>query len=162
MSPAILFSAPNAVAPSALESYHPRHIPPLATSTNLRKWRPRKFWSCRRWPACEGSHGAHADGEPYGIPGDAATKAARILAHEAFDRLWKDSEQPQESGRLTLGQPRRSPALMTRRDAYRWLQDAMGLEEREAHIGRFTVEQCERLIILASDYRPAPRLRGGL
>ena len=85
------------------------------------------FWGCSTWPKCNATHGAHPDGRPLGIPGDKASKAARIRAHAAFDPLWASGE-------------------MSRGAAYRWMQGALGLSQDEAHIGRFTVEQCERLI----------------
>jgi len=97
---------------------------------------PRKFWGCSRFPACRATHGAHPDGRPLGIPGDAATKKARMEAHDAFDSLWK-------SGR------------MTRHQAYRAMQDLMGMSVNEAHIGRFTREQCSKLVALVyQEYPP--------
>jgi hypothetical protein len=50
-----------------------------------------------------------------------------MKAHASFDRLWK-------------GTPR-----MSRGAAYVWMQQAMDMTPDEAHIGRFDVEQCERL-----------------
>lgn len=90
-----------------------------------------RFYGCVNWPLCDGSYGAHPDGSPLGIPANAATKTARIRAHDAFDRLWK-------SGR------------MTRNQAYVWLRRRMNLTFAEGHIGRFDAEQCERLIVLAN------------
>lgn len=92
--------------------------------------RPSKFglfYGCSTYPKCKAAHGAHPDGRPLGIPADKPTKDARIKAHEAFDQLWK-------SGRMRRG------------DAYRWLQTVLGLDKDSAHIGRFTIEQCNQLI----------------
>lgn len=58
----------------------------------LRRGRFDLFYGCERYPACRGSHGAHPDGRPLGIPADAATRKARNDAHGYFDRLWR--EQP--------------------------------------------------------------------
>lgn len=91
------------------------------------------FWSCTRWPRCAGTHGAHSDGRPLGIPASAVTRRARIQAHAAFDQLW-------------CGTPR----MMKRQAAYRWMQQAMQLSESDAHMGSFTVEQCDRLIRLVT------------
>ncbi len=91
---------------------------------------PRLFYGCTRWPQCSGAHGAHPDGQPLGIPADRETRIARIAAHDAFDSLWK-----RDGGRR-----------MSRRDAYRLMQHLMGMREDEAHIGRFTAEQCKELI----------------
>lgn len=50
-----------------------------------------------------------------------------MVTHASFDRLWKHGG-------------------MTRTEAYRGLQAAMRLSKEEAHIGRFTAEQCPTLI----------------
>ena len=52
-----------------------------------------------------------------------------MKAHRAFDRLWKK-----------MG--------MSRGEAYRYLQSVMDMTSDEAHIGRFTEEQCEDLIAI--------------
>jgi len=92
------------------------------------------FYGCVEYPKCKAAHGAHEDGKPLGIPASKPTKEARIRAHDAFDQLWK--------GR----------GGMKRGDAYVWMQKAMGLTIEEAHIGRFTIEQCEQLESLVNDY----------
>jgi ssDNA-binding Zn-finger/Zn-ribbon topoisomerase 1 len=89
---------------------------------------PRVFYGCSRFPACKATHGAHQhDGRPFGIPADAATKVARIEAHEAFDVLWRSG-------------------AMKRTAAYRLIAKLMGLSHEDAHIGRFTREQCHELV----------------
>ena len=93
----------------------------------LRRSKYGKFYGCTRYPECRGAHGAHPDGKPLGIPANLETKQARMKAHAAFDRLWK-------SGR------------MKRKQAYRWMRDVMGMKPHEAHIGKFSKEQCERLV----------------
>lgn len=90
---------------------------------------PRKFYGCSNWPECNGTHGAHPDGSPLGTPANQATKNARINAHAMFDRLWQGSKPK-----------------MTRKEAYRYLQRIMGMTKEEAHIGHFTIEQCQELI----------------
>ena len=89
------------------------------------------FWGCERFPLCKATHGAHPDGKPLGIPGTVDEKAARRRAHEAFDKLWN------EGG-------------MRRAGAYAWLAQAMGLTSEQAHIGAFGVEQCARVVELAT------------
>jgi ssDNA-binding Zn-finger/Zn-ribbon topoisomerase 1 len=91
--------------------------------------KPRMFYSCIRWPTCNGTHGCHPDGSPLGIPGDAITKKYRREAHERFDQLWKNGH---------LSRPR----------SYQFLQYLMGMTKDEAHIARFDKLQCERLIQL--------------
>jgi len=87
----------------------------------------KHFYGCRNWPECQGSHGAHPDGKPLGVPANALTKQMRIAAHEVFDRLWKDGP-------------------MTRKGAYTWMQQTLGMTEAEAHIGNFDIATCKRLI----------------
>jgi ssDNA-binding Zn-finger/Zn-ribbon topoisomerase 1 len=102
----------------------------------LRRSAMGPFWGCTRWPACPGKHGAHPDGRPKGVPGDAATRAARIRAHEAFDPLWKGGE-------------------LTRRQAYSWLAKAMG--KSPIHIGELGAEDCERVVVLCAERTGGPR-----
>ena len=102
---------------------------------------PRKFYGCSRWPDCKATHGAHPDGRPLGTPADSATKEARILAHEAFDPVWKKPA----SGLL---------AGMTREEAYEWLSIEMGIPFGDCHIGMFTKEQCEKVIYICTRREP--------
>lgn len=97
------------------------------------------FFGCIRYPECDGTHGCHADGKPLGIPANKATKEARMRAHAMFDQLW-----------LNRG--------WSRQGAYAWMREAMGMTKGEAHIGRFDIEQCERLILLCADVveKPCP------
>jgi len=88
---------------------------------------PRKFYGCSRWPVCAAAHGAHPNGEPLGVPANKETKEARQAAHQAFDALWH--------GRG-----------MVKRLGYQLLQEIMGMTADEAHIAKFTKEQCETLI----------------
>src|SRR3990167_4406409 len=100
----------------------------------LRQSRYGPFYGCTRWPECDGKHGAHEDGRPLGIPANKETKQRRIKAHEFFDGLWKDD------------------GPMTRNQAYKWMQQSMGMTPDEAHIGRFDIGQCDKLIRLVCDY----------
>lgn len=91
---------------------------------------PKKFYGCSKYPECGGTHTAHQNsGKPMGIPADAKTKKWRVTAHKEFDALWK-------MGGYTRG------------DAYRLLQDIMKMTPTEAHISRFTKEDCQKLIKL--------------
>lgn len=111
-----------------ISSEHNLVCPKCGSNMILRNSRFGLFWGCSQFSmtGCDATHGAHPDGRPLGIPADARTSKARIEAHAVFDQLWKDGP-------------------LTRSGAYRWLQTAMGLSDEEAHIGRFTYEQCEQL-----------------
>lgn len=114
--------------------------PECAAPMHLRPSRFGQFYGCTRYPACNGTHGAHPDGSPLGVPANRATKDARIAAHAAFDTLWKSGG-------------------MTRKEAYRWMGGALGMSKDEAHIGLFDIATCERLVAAVSAH--ARLVRGG-
>lgn len=89
------------------------------------------FYGCERFPKCRGTHRAHPNGEPLGIPGDKATRWWRIQAHKALEKLFT-GQHP----------------LMTKDEAYLYMQELMDLNEQDGHISRFNIEQCNRLIEL--------------
>lgn len=100
----------------------------------LLRGRYGKFYGCSRYPECRGRHGAHlATGKPLGIPADAATRAARIRAHESFDLLWK-GPVPQ----------------MRRGAAYAWLTMKMARPDH-IHIGELNLEECQRVVEICSE-----------
>jgi len=105
----------------------------------LRTSRFGPFYGCTGWPDCECTHGAHPDGSPLGTPADRATREARTRAHEAFDALWAPNE----------GEGSRT----RRKAAYAQLQVIMGMNEEQAHIGKFTLRQCEVLVARLEELR---------
>lgn len=95
------------------------------------------FYSCSRYLDCRGTHGAHADGRPLGVPADAVTRQARIEAHAIFDEWWRTNRVPRDS-------------------AYRHLSCALGIPE--AHIGSMSADECQAVMrIVAQWRRQAPR-----
>lgn len=86
--------------------------------------RKRLFYGCENYPTCKGSHGAHPDGKPMGIPGNQATKDARIRLHTEFDKYWKDQG-------------------LSRKESYHKIADILQVPRGTAHISNLTVEQCE-------------------
>lgn len=101
------------------------------------------FYGCVGFPVCRTTHGAHPDGRPLGTPGDAATKAARIRAHAAFDPLWKGG-------------------AAKRNEAYYRLSKALGITRKECHIASFDAAMCERVVeACARLSEPAPSDGGG-
>lgn len=91
---------------------------------------PHPFYGCSNYPACTGTHGAHPDGRPLGIPATKETKAWRIKAHDAFDRLWKEGH-------------------MSRGRAYRRLARLMGADE--IHIGEADISTCRQVIDVSNE-----------
>lgn len=106
---------------------------------SLRRVKKNPFYGCSRYPACEGKHGARADGSPKGIPGSKADRLARIRAHAVFDRIWKEN------------------LVRRRSDAYNWLRRVMGLTHSTGNISHLNEAQCEKLIELC--YQEHPKLR---
>ena len=47
------------------------------------------FYSCSKFPECRGTHGAHPDGRPLGVPATAAVRKLRREVHELAENLWK-------------------------------------------------------------------------
>ena len=104
------------------------YCPECNSEMVLRNSKYGLFYGCSRYPECKGAHGAHqSSGKPLGIPADKETKTWRMKAHDAFDKLWKKYGYK-------------------RKDSYKLLQTIMGLNEKEAHIGRFDKKQCQFLI----------------
>lgn len=121
----------NDVLPLGTKLAHP--CPECGEPMLLRNSKYGLFYGCSTFPQCKATHGAHKDGRPLGTPADKKTKQARIRAHDVFDELWKDKH-------------------MSRSEAYEWMQDAMGLSEDEAHIGKFTEEQCDELELKVEEF----------
>ncbi len=119
--------------------------PECGAMLRLKTSRNGVFYGCETWgtTGCKGSHGAHSDGSPLGVPADQATKRARIQAHRAFDQLWKP-----DGGRKPL---------MTRAEAYEWMRLAMKIARLQAHISMFTQDQCTKLVRLVKQKFPATK-----
>lgn len=80
------------------------------------------------FPQCRGTIACNNDGGLTAKPTNAAGRAARMDAHAAFDRLWKEG------------------IVGNRKTAYRWMRKVMGMTAAEAHIRYFNKTQCETLI----------------
>ena len=83
------------------------------------------FWCC---PPCDAYVGCHKNTTtPLGRLANAALRRAKSNAHRAFDPLWK-------SGRIT------------RRAAYQWLSENLGIPFEKTHIGEFNEAMCARVM----------------
>lgn len=95
------------------------------------------YYVCAHYPACDAYVAAHRHTRrPMGTLADGMLRHQRIQAHAAFNRLW-------ESG------------LMSKKQAYLWLQAKLGLPEEETHIGKFSAYRCEQVIQLCGSLFPA-------
>ena len=92
------------------------------------------FYVCARYPACDAYVTAHAwNHMPMGTLANRQLRQKRKAAHVAFSRLWQSQ-------------------LMSRKEAYRWLQMQFGIDEEDAHIARFLDYRCEETIRLCDDF----------
>lgn len=88
----------------------------------------QKLYVCAGYPACNSYVGVHLGSlRPKGSLANGALRNKRILAHKAFDAVWQNG-------------------ILTRKDAYRWLQDITGLDEQHAHIAMFSDYRCDQVI----------------
>lgn len=112
------------------------HCGECSAPMELKRGQYGLFWGCTAYPLCRGIHGAHqATGAPLGTPADAATRAARVKAHQALDRLWKSG-------------------TMSRAAAYRWLATVLELPPEEAHIAKLDAAQCARVVQAFERFKP--------
>lgn len=100
----------------------------------------RWFYGCERYrDGCSSSVGAdQRTGQPLNQAASRELRVSRVAAHAALDRLWRTSQE--------------------RAHVYDWLSKAMGIPS--AHIGTMTVEQCDRVVELATE-RAAQRSESG-
>jgi hypothetical protein len=88
-----------------------------------------KSYVCENFPRCNTYIAAHAGNwAPMGTLANAKLRRMRSQCHGKFDKLW------------------RGKAKMTRKDAYIWLADKMGVDLDHAHFGCFTEDQCKRFL----------------
>lgn len=86
------------------------------------------YYLCRPCNAYVGCHGNTTN--PLGNLANARLRKARLLAHDAFDAIWKRK-------------------LLSRSEAYKELANYMELHPSETHIGMFDERQCELTVVFA-------------
>ena len=113
------------------------------------------FYGCENFPGCKGTHSAHADGRPMGVPGDGPTKIARHKAHRDFDRLWLGADRLYTTvhGR-NRARAKKTIIRTARRRAYEWLAIQLGLGFDDCHIGNFDLETCQRVVEVSKGMKP--------
>jgi len=130
--------------------YHPEEQPIVkcedcGSRMVLRKSQHGYFYGCTTFPECSGTHGCHQNsGKPLGKPANAETRALRVKAHGAFDKLW-----------IFNGRWRRN-------EAYAWLADRMTIPYDQCHIGSFNSQQCRQVIIVCEKAGDLPACGGEL
>ena len=96
---------------------------------SLREGRYGLSYFCNNFPRCRGSHKASKAGKPLGFPANQETRTWRIKAHKSLESLYR--------GELKV---------MTKTEAYAFLAYTMGLSKKQAHIAKFTLEQCKEAV----------------
>ena len=80
---------------------------------------------------CNAYTGCHKNTkEPLGTLANADLRKARVKAHDALDKIWKEK-------------------LLNRRKVYEMLSNYMELHKKETHIGLFDEYQCAVTIVFA-------------
>jgi zinc-finger-containing domain len=102
-----------------------------------KKW----FYACE---PCDAYVGCHTDSiggppdpkRPLGRLANKELRAAKSLAHRAFDPLWKSERMP-------------------RARAYSWLSQQLGIDGKTCHIGMFDIAMCNKVVEVCKEFRNA-------
>ncbi len=87
-----------------------------------------RLYVCSNYPNCDSYVGVHKGTSiPLGMLANSELRNKRIRAHKLFDSIWKNK-------------------LMSKKEAYRWMEYFMGVSENDAHIGKFSDYRCEELM----------------
>lgn len=108
--------------------------PNCGKSMKLRRSMHGRLWGCSDYPACRGIIPANASGDPVGRPADAATRALRVKAMNAFLVYLN-----------RMG--------FSREDGYLWLQSMLSMTPDECHFRNFDSVACEAVIGLCGQGR---------
>ena len=92
------------------------------------------LYVCSKYPKCNSYVGVHKGTKiAKGVLADPQLRHKRICAHRIFDTIWKRK-------------------LMTKKEAYRWMEYAMGIPSDMAHIAGFSDYRCDELMQKCSHY----------
>lgn len=93
----------------------------------------KHLYVCRNWPRCDAYVAAHEfDLTPMGTLANADLRHKRILAHKALAQYQKITK-------------------MDRWATYLWLEGRLGLDKQRTHIGLFSEETCDEVIVLCEN-----------
>ncbi len=83
---------------------------------------------------CNARVGCHKGSDrPLGDVANEMLRLKRIETHQVFDAFWKSNH-------------------MSRTQAYKWLSQQLRLPEKNAHIGGFEMDQCQKVINMCQGY----------
>lgn len=100
----------------------------------LRNISGKTFYKCAPCNALVGCH--PGTDHPLGSLANTDLRKLRIQAHAAFDQLWNAN----------------FPRFSSRRKAYSWLGNRMGLKEGKCHIAMFDDDQCKKAIFSVEEF----------
>jgi len=92
-------------------------------------------WPCGAWVGCH-----KGTDKALGRLANKELRAAKILAHDYFDKLWRRKQKEIKNKHIA------------RSKAYKWLAKEMDIDKKHTHIGMFNVEQCEKVVLLCKPY----------
>lgn len=93
----------------------------------------KHLYVCRNWPRCNAYVAAHEfDLTPMGTLANGNLRHKRILAHKALEKYQKITK-------------------MDRWATYLWLEGRLGLDKQRTHIGLFSEETCDEVIVLCEN-----------
>jgi len=88
----------------------------------------KHLYVCSHYPDCDAYVGVYENTmEPMGTLADARLRRMRIEAHRSFDAIWRKG-------------------ILSRNEAYCWLQDSFCLRRDQAHIGLFSEYMCGQVV----------------
>lgn len=91
------------------------------------------LYVCSHYPKCNSYVGVHTGTKiPKGTLANPELRNKRIKTHKVFDLLWKEK-------------------LMTKKEAYRWMEYTMCLPKNTGHIAKFSDYRCNELIRICKD-----------
>ena len=88
------------------------------------------IYQCQNCNARVGCHKGTT--RPLGNVANETLRLKRMETHKVFDTFWKSNH-------------------MSRTQAYKWLSQKLRLPEKQAHIGGFEMDQCQRVIELCGE-----------
>ncbi len=102
----------------------------------------KHLYVCRNWPKCDAYVSAHRkDLRPMGQLANGELRNRRILAHRALERY-------------------RKVTGMNKQELYVWLRTKLYLHIDDAHVAKFSLEQCSQVIDLCNNARAQHQASG--
>ena len=102
----------------------------------------KKLYVCSKYPVCDAYVGVFKDNlTPKGTLANSELRNKRIRAHKAFDEIWRSG-------------------IMSRGQAYQWMQHKFGLSKDQAHIGCFSDYMCLQLLKACNEVLENTKMKG--